>query len=161
MARGGGRGWSKRAVLHPRRWVVERGLPRLFSVSRTSGLRRLFSFLSPLSLSLSLLLLFLSCFPLLLVSPLSSILFGSSNPFISRSRFCGNVPFFLFRPACSPHSPTRSPAPLSRPYAFPASPALRCSDRLRIHCEIDRLKRVPEWPERTKATEGNGVGRGI
>lgn len=124
----------------------------------------------------SLLLSFLSLFPPtslvvdFFLTPRSSSLsshslpfysaLSSSNPFISRSRFRGSVPFFPFRPVCSPPSlpPARPAALQTRPralpstLAFPASPALRRSDRLRIHCEIDRPKRVPEWPERY---EGN------
>lgn len=71
-----------------------------------------------------------------------------------------------FRPICSLFPPLPLPLPprcQPRPCfaalyarAFPASPALR-SDRLRIHCEIDRPKRVPEWPERTRMQQ-KGMG---
>lgn len=70
---------------------------------------------------------------------------------------------FLFFPLSDLYARSFPPLPLPLPprcqprpcfaalyaRAFPASPALR-SDRLRIHCEIDRPKRVPEWPERTR-----------
>lgn len=98
---------------------------------------------------------------------LSCSALDSRNPFISRSRFRGSVPFFPpFRPICSLFPPLPLPLPprcQPRPCfaalyarAFPASPALR-SDRLRIHCEIDRPKRVPEWPERTRMQQ-KGMG---
>lgn len=155
------------------RWVVERGLPRLLSVSRTSGLqhpRFFLPFVRPLSSFLRPRFPFVS--PSLFgpsLSLLSCSALDSRNPFISRSRFRGSVPFFPpFRPICSPSRFLPSPPPpppFCRPHpcfaalyarAFPASPALR-SNRLRIHCEIDRPKRVPEWPERT-GMQQKGMG---
>lgn len=149
------------------RWVVERGLPRRLSVSRTSGLEHSFFFL-PFVRSLS----SFPGVPGLRLTPFSPVLLP---------RFC-SVPrstlatllfrdlvsavaflFFPFRPICSPSR--FLPPPLGQPRpcfaalyarAFPASPALR-SDRLRIHCEIDRPKRVPEWPERARMQQ-KGTG---
>jgi hypothetical protein len=66
---------------------------------------------------------------------------------------CSLLPSFLSLPALLPRRPCFA-ALYAR--AFPASPALR-SDRLRIHCEIDRPKRVPEWPERTRMQQ-KGMG---
>lgn len=174
MARGGGRDQSKRAVPHPRRWVVERGLPRLLSVSRTSGLRHpffflLFSLLSFLHLPLYLsLVLFLSstCTPAAPLShtplrpsslslPFYSAL-GSSQPFYSAISFPRQRFFFLpSRPVCSPpFLPVARALPSTR--AFPASPALRVPTAcVSTAKSIDRNV----WPERY---EGNrrkwGVG---
>lgn len=104
------------------RWVVERGLPRLLSVSRTSGLQRSFFFL-PLSF-----VLFLPFAFSVLVSPfllsLASVLFRAqlSQPFyfaisFPRQRFL----FFPFRPICSTFPPPPySPAPLAN--LAPVSP---------------------------------------
>lgn len=86
FARGGGGGRSKRAVFFTSppsrplvgRWVVERGLPRLLSVSRTSGLYRVL-FSSFLSYSLSLVLI-------VSLSP-APFLFGPSLS-LSLSHFC-------------------------------------------------------------------------
>lgn len=61
--------------------------------------------------------------------------------------------FFPFSPDLHARHPRAlALARLSLPFrplyarAFPASPALHFLDRLRIHREIDRPKRVPEWP---------------
>lgn len=90
------------------------------------------------------------------LSLLSCSALDSRNPFISRSRFRGSVPFFPLPTYMFAFPRPPSPAGTSPLFRRPLrarfsgfSPAL-CSDRLRIHCEIDRPKRVPEWPERTR-----------
>lgn len=124
MARGGGGGWSKRAVLHPPigRWVVERGLPRLLSVSRTSGLQHSFFFL-PFVRSLSSLLAFsvsVSPFSLWFSSltsvPRSTLATLLFRDLVSAVAFL----FFPFRPICSPSLclplPLANLAPVSPPF---------------------------------------------
>lgn len=109
------------------RWVVERGLPRLLSVSRTSGLQhpRFFPpFVRPLSSFLRPRFPFVSPF---LFGPSLSLLscsaLDSRNPFISRSRFRGSVPFFPpFRPICSPSRFLPSPPPPPFADLIPVSP---------------------------------------
>lgn len=172
----GSRGWwrpeqTSRSSPPVGRWVVERGLPRLLSVSRTSGLRRPFFFLPSRSLSLSLFLssflrlclaLSLSSFPLALCpaprSTLATLLF---RDLVSAAAFLFFPPsdLHVLLPPALPPAPSCQPRPCFAALyarAFPASPALR-SDRLRIHCEIDRPKRVPEWPERTRMQQ-KGMG---
>lgn len=166
------------------RWVVERGLPRLLSVSRTSGLQHLrffLPFVRPLSSSFSVLGFRLS-HPFSLVFPSLSLLSCSARSTLATLLFRDLVSAaaFLFFPLSDLYArlpassllplflPLFLPLPLPpfcRPHpcfaalyarAFPASPALR-SNRLRIHCEIDRPKRVPEWPERTRMQQ-KGMG---
>lgn len=200
LACGGGAGRSKRAVFFtpppppPRplvgRWVVERGLPRLLSVSRISGLYRA-PFSSSLSFSSRIRSPSLSLFPCRSISFSLSASLPRLFCLVPLSHFCpvprSTLATLLFRDLVSaaaflffcPFRPICSPSPLSllrsfplvppaslptsplfrRPLharAFPASPTLR-SDRLRIHCEIDRPKRVPEWPERTRMQQ-KGMG---
>lgn len=142
-------------------WVVERGLPCLLSVSRTSGFQRLFFFLPfvplvprsrPLSLSLC----------------LASVLFRArlSQPFYFAISFPRQRSFFLpfptymFAPFLLPLLASLvvsvSP-PFTRALFRLLLRSVLRSDRLRIHCEIDRPKRVPEWPERTRMQQ-KGMG---
>lgn len=173
MARGGGRGRSKRAVLHPRRWVVERGLPRLLSVSRTSGPRRPFFFLpfSLLSSSLSpsnhsqrLFLAPLFIPPLFLSrsiphSALATLLF---RDLVSAAAFlffpfptCTLAPF-LPAPCGAPSSPARYPLrALFRLLLRSAVPTACVSTAKSIDRNVFRSGR-----NGTKATEGNGVWGG-
>lgn len=151
-------------------WVVERGLPHLLSVSRTSGLLALSSLFSPPSRALPFhpfsLFLGLSSSLCSRLS-LASVLFRArlSQPFYFAISFPRQRSFFPPLPTymlAFPPYPPRQPRPCFASLyvrafpASPASPALR-SDRLRIHCEIDRPKRVPEWPERTRMQQ-KGMG---
>lgn len=110
------------------RWVVERGLPRLLSVSRTSGLqhpRFFLPFVRPLSSFLRPRFPFVSPF---LSAPSLSLLscsaLDSRNPFISRSRFRGSVPFFSPFPTYMLAFPLPPFSPSSSPFAdlIPVSP---------------------------------------
>lgn len=146
-------------------------------------------FSSSLSLSLSLTLSFLPFFSLsppftlflvlgLCPAPflfwtfplvsLSCSALDSRNPFISRSRFRGSVPFFPpFRPICS----LFPPPPPSPPTALPTSPLFRRPLRARFSGFSCAPFRPPAYPLRNRstetcsgvagtnenATEGNGV----
>lgn len=152
-------------------WVVERGLFRFLSVYRTFGPHGLFSFsFSFLSLSflLSSPLLFLnlslSVFRLfsLFISSLASVL--CYTRFSQLFCFAISFPrqrFFFSLSTCMLLTPVPS---LFAPYfalytrAFFRLLLLSVPTAWRIHCEIDRPKRVPEWPERTRKQqekEGN------
>lgn len=148
-----------------------------FSSSLSLSLSLTLSFLPFFSLSFSLpftlfLILGLCLAPFLFWSfPLVSLscsALDSRNPFISRSRFRGSVPFFSPFPT---YMLVLSPLPPSPPTALPTSPLFRRPLRARFSGFSCAPFRPPAYPLRNRstetcsgvagtnenATEGNGV----
>lgn len=178
----GSRGWKRPEQTSrpsPRRWVVERSLPRLLSVSRASGLRRLFFFL-PFSL--------LSCLSFSPGSRAQFLFLAPLPPSLSLSRSIPHSATLLFRDLVSaaaflffpsdlyarplrllspPSLLLAPPAPLTRPRAsYPLHALFRLLLRSTVPTAcVSTAKSIDRNVFRsgrndTKATEGNGVRDG-
>lgn len=92
-------------------------------------------------------------------SPLLFLSYSALATLLFRDLVSAAAHLFFFASDLYARPSLRQPRPCFVLYAraFPASPALR-SDPLRIQREIDRPKRVPERPERTRREcSGKGV----